>query len=45
MTNLLVIILAVLLFLNLRMGIKIWEHIAVIKKDIKTIKNILDGKR
>tara|TARA_R110001592_G_scaffold316298_4_gene592679 strand:+ start:281 stop:421 length:141 start_codon:yes stop_codon:yes gene_type:complete len=46
MLNLLIIILAVLLFFNMRIGIRIWENIEVIKKDIKNIlKNILDGKR
>jgi hypothetical protein len=45
MINLLIIILALLLFLNMRIGIKIWEHITIIKKDIETIKNKLNGKR
>ena len=46
MLNLLIIVLAILLFYNLRIGIKIWENIEVIQKDIKIIlKNIIDGKR
>ena len=44
MINLLIIILSILLFLNLRIGIKIWEHIVAIKKEITIIKNIFNGK-